>query len=97
LEHVDAWVPQEAEAVYAILDHLTGHRATEVLLFSLAHPRWACVFQPIYAASRNLIEPWWKGPRSLALKGRRFEMWEHVCQAIEAATPYWNAHRHPFH
>ena len=96
LERVDTWVPQEAEPVYAILDNLNVHRATDVLLFSLAHPRWEFVFQPIYAAYLNLIEPWWKVLRSLALKGRRFETWEQVCQAIEAATAYWNAHRHPF-
>jgi transposase len=96
LEHVDAWVPPAAETVYAILDNLNVHRATDVLLFSLSHPRWEFVFQPIYAAYLNLIEPWWKVLRSLALKGRRFDTWEHVCQAIEAATAYWNAHRHPF-
>src|SRR5262245_19200679 len=95
LERVDTWLPQ-AEPVYAILDNLNVHRATDVLLFSLAHPRWEFVFQPTYAAYLNLIEPWWKVLRSLALKGRRFETWEQVCQAIEAATVYWNAHRHPF-
>ena len=96
LERVDTWVPQETETVYAILDNLNVHRATDVLLFSLAHPRWECVFQPLYAAYLNLIEPWWKVLRSLALKGRRFDTWDQVCQAIEAATEYWNAHRHPF-
>jgi transposase len=96
LERVDTWVPQEAETVYAILDNLNVHRATDVLLFSLAHPRWEFVFQPTYAAYLNLIEPWWKVLRSLALKGRRFETWDQVCQAIAAATAYWNAHRHPF-
>jgi hypothetical protein len=30
------------------------------------------------------------------LKGRRFETWEEVVAAIEAATAYWNAHKHPF-
>jgi DDE superfamily endonuclease len=96
LERVDTWLPQGATPVYAILDNLNVHRATDVLLFSLAHPRWEFVFQPVYAAYLNLIEPWWKVLRSLALKGRRFENWEQVCQAIEAATAYWNAHRHPF-
>ena len=95
LERVDTWVPPEAETVYAILDNLNVHRATDVLLFSLAHPRWEFVFQPTYAAYLNLIEPWWKVLRSLALKGRRVATWEHVCQAIAAATVYWNAHRHP--
>lgn len=97
LEQVEAWVSPEVETVYAIVDNLSMHRATDVLLFSLAHPRWEFVFQPKYAAYLNLIEPWWKVLRSLALKGRRFETWEEVCQAIAAATVYWNAHRRPYH
>jgi transposase len=73
LEEVELWLPAESERVYAILDELSAHRATDVLLFMLAHPRWEMVFQPKYAAYLNLIEPWWKVLRSLALKGRRFE------------------------
>jgi transposase len=96
LEKVEAWIPAEIQRVYASLDNLSAHRATDVLLFSLAHPRWEFVFQPKYAASLNLIEPWWKVLRSLALKGRRFETWDEVCQAVREATAYWNAHRHPF-
>ena len=96
LGQVETWVPTDIERVYAILDNLSAHRATDVLLFSLAHPRWEFVFQPVYAAYLNLIEPWWKVLRSLALKGRRFETWEEICQAVERATSYWNAHRHPF-
>jgi transposase len=96
LDKVDAWLPDECERVYAILDNLSAHRATDVLLFALAHPRWEFVFQPTYAAYLNLIEPWWKVLRSLALKGRRFETWDELCQAIRDATAYWNAHRHPF-
>ena len=34
--------------------------------------------------------------RSLALKGRRFETWEEIVQAVARATAYWNTHRHPF-
>ena len=79
-----------------MVDNLNVHSATDVLLFALAHPRWEFVFQPKYAAYLNLIEPWWKVLRSLALKGQRFETWEEVCQAIEKATVYWNEHRHPF-
>ena len=82
--------------MYGIVDNLPMHRAPDVLLFSLAHPRWELVFQPKYAAYLNLIEPWWKVLRSLALKGRRFETWEQVCQAVREATAYWNQHRHPF-
>jgi hypothetical protein len=93
---VEAWNPPESAHVYAILDNLNVHRATDVLLFSLAHPRWEFVFQPKSAAYLNLIEPWWKILRSLALKGRRFETWEQIVQAVQDATAYWNKHRHPF-
>lgn len=96
LEQVDQWLPAEADRIFGIVDNLNVHRATDVLLFSLAHPRWEFVFQPKYAAYLNLIEPWWKILRSLALKGRRFETWEELCQAVREATAYWNAHRHPF-
>jgi transposase len=96
LGRVEAWAPAEIERVYAVADNLSAHRATDVLLFSLAHPRWEFVFQPTYAAYLNLIEPWWKVLRSLALKGRRFATWAQVCDAVREATAYWNAHRHPF-
>jgi transposase len=96
LTRVEAWVPAEVERVYGIVDNLSAHRATDVLLFSLAHPRWEFVFQPTYAAYLNLIEPWWKVLRRLSLKGRRFETWQQVVEAVEAATAYWNAHKHPF-
>jgi transposase len=93
---VEEWIPPMVEHVYAILDNLNVHRATDVLLFSLAHPRWEFVFQPKAAAYLNLIEPWWKILRSLALKGRRFETWEDLAHAVRDATAYWNKHRHPF-
>jgi transposase len=96
LERVDDWLDAGAERVYAVLDNLSTHRALDVLLWTLVHPRWEFVFQPTYAASLNLIEPWWKVLRSLALKGRRFASWEEIAQAVERATAYWNAHRHPF-
>ena len=96
LEQVEGWIPQELGQVYAIVDNLSVHRAPDVLLFSLAHPRWEFVFQPRYAAYLNLIEPWWKVLRSLALKGRRFETWEELTKAVKEATEYWNKHRHPF-
>ena len=34
--------------------------------------------------------------RSLALKGRRFEAWAEIEEAVARATAYWNEHRHPF-
>ncbi len=50
---------------------------------------------PKYATYRNLIEPWWKTLRSLAIKGRFFETWEQIEEAIARAVDYWNARRHP--
>ena len=96
LGHVEAWVPAEIERLYAIVDNRKVQRATDVLLFCLQHPRWEFVLQPKYAASLNLMEPWWKTRRSLALTGRRFETWDEVVTAIEEATVYWNKHRHPY-
>ena len=93
---MEAWIAPEVGRIYAILDNLSAHRATDVLLFSLAHPRWEFVFQPKYAADLNLIESWWKILRSLALKGRRFQTWAEVEQAVVEATAYWNAHKPPF-
>jgi len=96
LAQVEDWLDPAVARVYAVLDNLRAHRALDVLLWALAHPRWEFVFQPKYAAYLNLIEPWWKVLRSLALKGRRFATWEQVCAAVAASTRYWNAHRHPF-
>ncbi len=96
LGHVEGWVPADVTRVYGVVDNLPAHRITDVLLFNLAHPRWEFVFQPRYAAYLNLIEPWWKVLKSLALKGRRFTTWEELCAAVQEATAYWNKHRHPF-
>ena len=96
LGHVEGWVPAEIERLYAIVDNLHVHRATDVWLFCLQHPRWEFVFQPKYAAYLNRIEPWGKTLRSLALKGRRFETWPEVVKAVEEATGYWNNHRYPY-
>ena len=96
LERVDRWLPAGIPRVYAVLDNLAAHRSSDVLLFNVAYPRWEFVFQPVGAAYLNLIEPWWKVLRSLALKGRRFETWDQIAAAVERATAYWNGHRHPF-
>jgi hypothetical protein len=96
LEEVAGWLDPHIARIDAVLDNLPTHCAVDVLLWALAHPRWACVFQPKDAAYRNLIEPWWKILRSLARKGRRFATWVEVCQAVAAATPYGKAHGHPF-
>src|SRR5688500_5599777 len=96
LSRVEAWIDPAVERVYAVRDHLSIHSALDVLLFSLLHAGWVLVFQPQYAACLNLIEPWWKVLKSLALKGRRFEAWAEIEQAVERATAYWNEHKHPF-
>jgi hypothetical protein len=103
LHGVDGWLNDRfgegfrtEKRVFAILDNLQAHRSADMMLFSASHTYWHFIFQPTYAAYLNLIEPWWKVLRSLALKGRRFETWQQVCEAISAASAYWNAHRHPF-
>jgi len=96
LSEVEVWIDPTVERIYAVTDNLSTHSAPDVLLFSLLHPRWEFVFQPKYAAYLNLIEPWWKVLRSLALKGRRFETWAEIEPAVERATAYWNEHKHPF-
>jgi transposase len=80
-----------------ILDNLSIHRTLDVRLWALAHERVHFLFQPTYAPWLNLIEPWWKTLRSLALKGRRFETAEEIVSAIAQGTVYWNDHRCPYH
>jgi hypothetical protein len=48
-----------------------------------------------WAQNLNLIEPWWKTLRSLALADRFFETWEQIEDAVEKDRDYWNAHRRP--
>jgi DDE superfamily endonuclease len=96
LEQVEGWISPAVERVHAVMDNLNTHSGTDVLLFALAHPRWEFVFQPKYAAYLNRIEPWWKVLRSLAPRGRRFDAWAEIEQAVRRATEYWNAHKHPF-
>ncbi len=83
-------------AVILILDNLSVHRTLDVQLWALAHPRVCFLFQPTYAAWLNLIEPWWKTLRTLALKGRAFTSTNDLAQAIALGTHYWNQRRHPY-
>jgi DDE superfamily endonuclease len=96
LGQAEAGIDPAVERVYAVLDDLNVHGAPDVLLFGLLHPRWEFVFQPTHAAYLHLIEPWWEVLRSLALKGRRFETWAEIEQAVGRATACWNDHKHPF-
>lgn len=79
-----------------IMDNLAVHKTMDVLLWALAHPRVRFLFQPTYAPWLNLIEPWWKTLRSLALKGKRFENEQQLRDAILAGTHYWNCQRKPY-
>jgi hypothetical protein len=93
---IDDHISADTQRIYAILDNLDMHHCHDLLLFQLHHPRWEFVSQHKYAAYLNLTEPRWKVLRSLALNGRRFETWQQIVEAVEAATTYWNAHKHPF-
>lgn len=79
-----------------ILDNLSVHKTMDVRLWALAHKRVRFLFQPTYAPWLNLIEPWWKTLRSLALAGRRFEDTVDLRSSVVQGTKYWNDHRHPY-
>jgi transposase len=61
-----------------------------------AWPELQILFLPKYACWLNLIEPWWKQLRSLALNGRRFETTDELVESLQEALVYWNDHRHPY-
>ena len=96
LSAVERWTDPAVERVHAVLDNLNIHSAPDVLLCSLLQPRRAFGVQPACAAYLNLVEPWWKALRSLAWKGRRFEAWAEIEEAVARATASWNDHRQPF-
>lgn len=77
-------------------DNLSIHTSQETKLALAAWPEIQLQLLPKYAPWLNLIEPWWKQLRSLALKGRRFESAEELEAALWAALNYWNAHRRPY-
>ena len=79
-----------------IMDNLPVHKTMDVRLWAFAHKRVRFLFQPTYAPWLNLIEPWWKTLRSLALAGHRFENTDDLRSSIVQGTIYWNDHRHPF-
>jgi len=96
LSLLDQIVAHWSGSVILILDNLASHKTMDVLLWALAHPQVRFLFQPTYAPWLNLIEPWWKTLRSLALKGRCFDDSDAIATAIADATDYWNAHRRPY-
>jgi transposase len=94
LEHAVTAFP--SERLILIADNLSTHRSRDTQAALLAWPEARLQFLPKYAAWLNLIEPWWKLLKALALKGRRFETVAELEAAFRAALAYWNAHRHPF-
>ena len=85
-----------ARAWVLITDNLSTHISCDTQTALLAWPEVQLLLLPTYACWLNLIEPWWKQLRSLALKGRRCERIDEVIEAIGQATIYWNAHRYPY-
>ena len=76
-----------------IEDNLSIHHSRDVKTALLAWPEIQVQFIPKYACWLNLIEPWWKQLRSLALKGRRFETLDELTDALNNAVCWWNAHK----
>lgn len=76
-------------------DNLIIHASREVKVVLAAWPEIQVQFIPKYACWLNLIEPWWKQLKSLALKSQRFETVDELMQALNLALEYWIAHRHP--
>ena len=72
--------------MYAIVDNLQVHRATDELLSSLAYERWEFVLPPKYACTLQLIEPRWGTLRSLLFKAGAVS-WETVCDGVRWVTP----------
>jgi transposase len=79
-----------------IEDNLSIHHSRNVKTALLAWPEIQIQFIPKYSSWLNLIEPWWKQLRSLALKGRRFATLEELATSLLASVDYWNAHKHPY-
>jgi transposase len=85
-----------AERWLIIEDNLSIHISRQVKLALTAYPEMQLQFIPKYACWLNLIEPWWKQLRSLALKGHRFETLDELTQALNSGLDYWNKHCHPY-
>jgi hypothetical protein len=76
-------------------DNLSTHRSRETQTALIARPEVELLCLPTYACWLNLIEPWWKQLRSLALKGRWFADVGESIAAVVQATGYWNQHCYP--
>jgi hypothetical protein len=79
-----------------ITDNLSTHLSRETQTALIAWPEVQLLFIPTSACWLNLIEPWWKQLRSLALKGRRLANVDEIIEAVLEATAYWNQHCYPY-
>lgn len=94
LEKVIATFP--ADKLLLIEDNLSTHVSRDTKIALAAWPEIQVLLLPKYACWLNLIEPWWKQLRSLALKGRRFENLMDLEEALWQALDYWNQNRYPY-
>lgn len=85
-----------SERWLVVEDNLITHKSRDVRTALLAWPEIRVQYLPKYASWLNLIEPWWKQLKALALKGRRFETTDELARALLDALAYWNAHRRPY-
>ena len=85
-----------AERWLVIEDNLSTHASRDVQRALLSWPELQVQFLPKYASWMNLIEPWWKQLKNLALKGRRFETTDDLEKAVGQALVYWSDHRRPY-
>jgi transposase len=86
-----------AERLLIVEDNLSNHHSRDTRIALAAWPEIQILFLPKYACWLNLIEPWWKQLKSLALKGCRFEDHIELEIALWNALDYWNQHRYPYH
>ena len=85
-----------ADRLLIIEDNLSIHHSRDTKIALAAWPEIQILFLPKYACWLNLIEPWWKQLRSLALQGRKFENQTELENALWNALDYWNQHRYPY-
>ena len=93
---VEGWIDAGVERVYAVVDNLNVHSATDVLLCCAGPPalgvRVPAQICGLPEPDRAVVED----PALAGAKGRRFEAWPEIEEAVRRATAYWNAHKHPF-
>lgn len=85
-----------AERLLIIEDNLSSHHSRDTRIALAAWPEIQILFLPKYACWLNLIEPWWKQLKSLALKGRKFETQADLEAALWEGLVYWNQYRYPY-